>query len=305
MNSSATLRQRIDHWVDKRNALILAHNYQPDSIQQLAHCRGDSLALAQSAADSDAEVIVFCGVHFMAESAAVLAPQKQILLPVAEAGCPMADMITPQDVQQLRQEHPGAPVVAYVNTSAAVKATSDICCTSANAVSVVNSLPEEEVILIPDRNLGQYIARHTHKTCHIYQGYCPTHDEVTAAQLEQVQQAHPQAWVLAHPECPPAVLDRAQHVFSTSGILQFVRQQQHQEFIIATERGILCQLQEENPNKAFYFPATPFLCPDMKRMTPADVLAALETLTPRITVPSELAGPARRSLERMLAIPRD
>ncbi|MBN2644563.1 MAG: quinolinate synthase NadA [Desulfuromonadaceae bacterium] len=289
----------------EHDALILAHNYQRDEIQALADITGDSLALSIEAARTDKKVIVFCGVHFMAESAAVLAPDKIVLLPNPEAGCPMADMVTAEGVQAMRSKYPGAPVVAYVNTSAAVKAVSDICCTSANAVQVVRSLPEKEVILIPDRNLGQFIASQVDKLCHLWPGYCPIHDELLAKQVAICRSAHPQALCLAHPECHPDVLSQADKILSTGGMLDYVRKSCHPQFIIATERGILFKLQEENPDKEFIFPDYEFICHDMKRVTLDHVQRCLETLQPRITVPEEVSRGARQALEKMLAIPRD
>ncbi|SDE59615.1 quinolinate synthase NadA [Desulfuromonas thiophila] len=296
---------RIRQLARQRDALILAHNYQPEVIQQLADITGDSLALSLEAARTSKPVIVFCGVHFMAESAAVLAPQKLVLLPNAQAGCPMADMITPEDVARLRAEHPTAAVVAYVNTSAATKAASDICCTSANAVTVVNSLSEKEVILIPDRNLGRYIASRVDKICHIWDGCCPVHDELPAQALAAVKRQYPQAPVLAHPECTPSVLAQADAILSTGGMLQHVRTAAEQQFIIATERGIAVQLQKDNPAKEFIFPDYPFICEDMKRTSLDDVERCLQLLQPRIRVAEPVCSAARRALERMLAIPRD
>jgi len=289
----------------QRDALILAHNYQCDEIQDIADITGDSLALSIAAAETSKKVIVFCGVHFMAESAAILAPDKIVLLPNAAAGCPMADMVTPESLQQLREQHPGVPVVAYVNTSAATKAISDICCTSANAVKVVASLPDKEVILIPDRNLGSYIASQVDKTCYLWPGCCPVHDQLLAQQVQTSKDAHPEALCLAHPECPPAVLALADKIMSTGGMLEFARTSSHQQFIIATERGILCQLAKDNPEKEFFFPDYAFICKDMKLTTLNDVLNCLKTMQPQIIVPENIRLAARRSLDRMLAIPRD
>lgn len=299
------IKEEILRLAKERDALILAHNYQRDEIQQLADITGDSLALSIAAAQTDKQVIVFCGVHFMAESAAILAPDKIVLLPNADAGCPMADMVTPEKLQKMRDQHPGVPVVAYVNTSAATKALSDICCTSANAVQVVRSLPDPEVILIPDRNLGQYIASRVDKKCYLWPGFCPVHDALAAEQVKQAKAEHPQARCLAHPECPAAVLALADEILSTGGMLESVRNSAHRQFIIATERGILCQLRLENPDKQFFFPDYPFICDDMKRTTLDDLLRCLQQMAPRITVAEEIRVAAHRSLQRMLAIPRD
>jgi quinolinate synthase len=298
-------RQEIRRLAVERDALILAHNYQRDEIQALADTCGDSLGLSQEAARTDRQVIVFCGVHFMAESAAILAPGKTVLIPRADAGCPMADMITAEGVGLMRRRHPGAPVVTYVNSSAAVKAESDICCTSANAVRVVNSLPEDEVILTPDRNLGMYIARHTSKRCHLWDGYCPTHERLTVEGVRQTQADFPEALFMAHPECPPEILDMADHICSTSGMYAYARQSPAKRFIVGTEAGILYRLRLENPGKEFLLPTTRLICPNMKLTSLEDVHQALLTMSPRITVPAETAERARLALDRMLAVPRD
>jgi quinolinate synthase len=301
----AELIREIRQLAAKRDALILAHNYQRDEIQALADICGDSLGLSQEAARTDRQVIVFCGVHFMAESAAILAPEKTVLLPRADAGCPMADMINADGVQLMRERHPGAQVVTYVNSSAAVKAESDICCTSANAVRVVNSLVEAEVILTPDRNLGMYIARHTGKRCHLWDGYCPTHERLTVADVRLAQADFPDALFMAHPECPPEVLDLADHICSTSGMYSYARQNPARRFIVGTEAGILYRLRLENPEKEFILPTTRLICPNMKLTSLDDVRDALLTMSPRITVPPDISARARLALDRMLAVPRD
>jgi len=288
-----------------RDALILAHNYQRDEVQALADICGDSLALSQEAAHTDRQVIVFCGVHFMAESAAILAPDKTVLLPRADAGCPMADMITADGVRLMRDRHPGAPVVTYVNSSAEVKAESDICCTSANAVRVVNSLAETEVILTPDRTRGMYIARNTEKRCHLWDGYCPTHERLTVEDVRAVQADFPDAVFMAHPECPPEVLEMADHICSTSGMYSYARQSPARRFIVGTEAGILYRLRLENPEKEFILPTTRLICPNMKLTSLEDVREALLTMSPRITVPADISARARQALDRMLAVPRD
>jgi quinolinate synthase len=303
--SQSALTREIRELAAERDALILAHNYQRDEIQAVADICGDSLGLSQDAARTDKQVIVFCGVHFMAESAAILAPEKTVLIPRADAGCPMADMITPDGVRLMRERHPGAPVVTYVNSSAAVKAESDICCTSANAVRVVNSLDADEVILTPDRNLAMYIARHTSKRCHWWDGYCPTHDRLTVAEIRQAQSDYPDALFMAHPECPPEILDIADHICSTSGMYVYARQNPAKRFIVGTEAGILYRLRLENPEKEFILPTTRLICPNMKLTSLEDLRDALVTMRPRITVPAEVRERARLALERMLAVPRD
>ena len=290
---------------EERDALILAHNYQRDEIQELAHITGDSLGLSMEAAKTDKSVIVFCGVHFMAESAAILAPEKTVLLPRLDAGCPMADMITPEGLREMKAKYPGVPVVTYVNSSADVKAESDICCTSANAVKVVASLDEPEVILAPDRNLGRYIADQVDKVCHFWDGYCPTHDRFTVADVEAVKADYPDAIFMAHPECPPEILELADHICSTSGMYTYAQENPAKQFIVGTEAGILYRLRKENPNKEFILPTTRLICPNMKLTSLEDVLLSLQNMSPQVTVPEDVRGPAKVALDRMLAVPRD
>lgn len=304
MNQNEIISE-IHRLADERDALILAHNYQRDEIQEMAHITGDSLALSMEAARTDKPVIVFCGVHFMAESAAILAPEKIVLLPRLDAGCPMADMITPEGLREFKKQHPGVPVVTYVNSSAAVKAESDICCTSANAVKVVASLAEQEVILTPDRNLGRYIAAQVDKTCYFWDGYCPTHERLTPDDVKVAMADYPDALFMAHPECPPEILALADHVCSTSGMYSFARESTAQQFIVGTEAGILYRLRKENPGKDFILPTTRLICPNMKLTSLEDVLKALQTMSPRVTVPEEVRIPAKVTLDRMLAVPRD
>jgi quinolinate synthase len=304
MNQNEIISE-IHRLANERDALILAHNYQRDEVQELAHITGDSLALSMEAAQTDKPVIVFCGVHFMAESAAILAPEKTVLLPRLDAGCPMADMISPNGLRQLKSRHPGVPVVTYVNSSAAVKAESDICCTSANAVKVVASLAEAEVILAPDRNLGQYIAAQVDKTCYFWDGYCPTHERLTVDDVRLAKTDYPDALFLAHPECPPEVLALADHVCSTSGMYSFARENPAQRFIVGTEAGILYRLRKENPEKEFILPTTRLICPNMKLTSLEDILKALQTMSPQVTVPEEIRIPAKVALDRMLNVPRD
>jgi quinolinate synthase len=283
---SGQLKDEIRRLAKERNALIMAHFYQRDEIQEIADVAGDSLAMAIEAAHTDRQVIVLCGVHFMAESAAILAPGKTVLLPRSDAGCPMADMVEVDALRAMKARLPGRPVVTYVNSSAAVKAESDICCTSANAVAVVNSLDAAEVILVPDRNLGRYIAANTDKKCYFWEGYCPHHDQVPE-------------------ECRPQILAMADHVASTSGMIDYVRKSPAKKFILGTEQGILYRLRKENPDKQFIMPNSLLFCKTMKYITLEDVLACLQSMSPRVTVPPETADKARRALERMLAVPRD
>ncbi|NLC71493.1 MAG: quinolinate synthase NadA [Desulfuromonadaceae bacterium] len=304
MNQHQQIIQQIRRLADERDAVILAHNYQPDDIQEIADITGDSLGLSIEAAKTPRKVIVFCGVYFMAESAAILSPEKTVLLPRLDAGCPLADCITPEGLRRMKEQHPGAPVVTYVNSSAAVKAESDICCTSANAVRVVESLVEKEVILAPDRNLGRYIASQTDKVCHLWEGCCPVHDELPLSSLRRAIKENPDAVVLAHPECRPEILALAHHILSTSGMLAYVRKSPAKKFIIATERGLLYQLRRDNPGKEFIIPSSTLICRDMKRTTLEDLRCSLDTMSPVVTVPEEIRLRARRALDRMLAVPR-
>lgn len=299
------LQQEVRQWLVTRKAILLAHNYQPGDIQDIADLTGDSLGLSQAAAKTAAEVIVFCGVHFMAETAAILCPDKLVLLPRLDAGCYMAATITPESLRQRKAELPGVPVVTYVNSSAAVKAESDICCTSANAVRVVNSLPDPEVLMVPDRNLALYTQRHTRKKVHYWQGCCNIHDALTAAEVLACKAEHPQAVFIAHPECRPEVLDLADVVRSTTGMLNFVCQDAGQEYIIGTEMGILHTLRKQNPGKKFYSPSPRLLCPDMKKISLEDILRSLQELQPVVTVPEEIRLQALAAVNRMLAVPRD
>ncbi|HEY5976092.1 MAG TPA: quinolinate synthase NadA [Geobacteraceae bacterium] len=299
------LKQAIRQLLKERNAILLAHNYMRDEVQEIADITGDSLGLSMEAARTDASVIVFCGVHFMAESAAILAPAKTVLLPRLDAGCPMADMVTADGLQELKSRHPGVPVVTYVNSSAAVKAVSDICCTSANAVKVVNSLPDREVIFVPDRNLGRYVARQSEKTFHFWEGYCPTHERLKPEAVQALKKQHPDALFICHPECNPAVVAMADHVCSTSGMYDYCRTSPASRFIVGTEAGILFRLRQESPTKEFILASPALICPNMKLTSLEDILDALETMTPVVTVPEEIRVPAKLALDRMLAIPRD
>ena len=286
----------------ERNALILAHNYQKGEVQDIADMHGDSLALSRKASGTGADVIVFCGVHFMAESAAILSPGKTVLLPAADAGCPMADMITAEQLRAWKKEHPGLPVVSYVNTSAAVKSESDICCTSSNAVEAVNSLPENKILFCPDRNLGHYVQERTGKELVIWPGYCATHARLREDEVLKAKSEHPRALFVAHPECEPEVLEHADHITSTSGMFAYVRESDAAEFIIGTEMGILHGLKKENPGKTFILPSPSLICVNMKRTTLPKVLRSLQENVHVITVPEEIREKAQRALKRMIGI---
>jgi quinolinate synthase len=302
VRDTAAIRNEILRLKEERNACLLVHNYQPAEIQECADITGDSLELSRAAAARDEDVIVFCGVDFMAETAAILSPKKTVLLPAEDACCPMAQMITAEQLKLAKSRHPGAAVVCYVNTTAEVKAESDICCTSSNAVSIVNSLDEEEVIFVPDQNLARYAQRFTEKTILPWEGYCIVHHRITAAQVQEARSLHPDAILLVHPECRPEVIDLADHVASTSGIIRLVCSSDKQEFIIGTEVGILHRINRECPNKTCYPLSDAAICRNMKKTDLAKVRDALATLRPRITVPEDIAARARQAIERMLAV---
>ncbi|NIR48020.1 quinolinate synthase NadA, partial [candidate division KSB1 bacterium] len=278
------ISKQIKKLAKERNALILAHNYQPPEIQDIADFTGDSLELSLSAAQTDADVIVFCGVLFMAQTAAILSPDKTVLLPRMEAGCPLADMITAEDLSGKIKDLGRIPVVTYVNSPASVKAVSTICCTSANALSVVNSLDADEILMVPDRNLAQYTALRTNKTVHYWNGFCPAHESLSAEQVLSAKEAHPQAAFMAHPECRPEVLALADAVLSTSGMLKYAKDSDRKTFIVGTEEGILYPLRRQNPHKTFYSVSDSMICKDMKKIKLVDILVSLENMKLEVTV---------------------
>lgn len=294
------MKATIKRLLKERNAIMLAHNYQPPEIQDLADLCGDSLELSIKAAETDADVILFCGVHFMAETASILSPDKTVLIPRLDAGCPMADMITPDTLQKRISELPPMPVVTYVNSSAAVKALSTICCTSANVIEVINSLDAPELLATPDRNLARYAADHTEKTIHLWEGCCPIHDALTPEDVARAQAEHPRALFLAHPECPPEVVELADVVTSTSGMLRFVKASSHNEFIIGTEEGILHPLRKQNPGKTFYPASAKMICSDMKKITLEDVCSSLEEMKHVVKIPEEIRIPALSAVQKMV-----
>ncbi len=295
-----TLQQEIMALKEQRKAVILAHNYQRPEVQDLADFVGDSLELARMAQQTAAENIIFCGVHFMAESAAILNPERTVVLAEREAGCPMADMVDAESLRRFKQEHPGVPVVTYVNSSAEVKAESDICCTSANAVRIVESVEAAEVIFTPDANLADYVARSTSKKIIPWRGFCVTHLRAKASDVAAARRAHPGAVVVAHPECRPEVVQAADHVASTTGMLRIVTESPAKEFIVGTEMGLLYRMEQTCPEKRFFLLHGGMICPNMKLTTAPSVLRALRDLEPRITVEEETAQLARRALSRML-----
>ena len=297
------LANKIKQLKDRRKAVILAHNYQPGEIQDLADFTGDSLGLSIKASQTDAATIVFCGVLFMAETAATLSPEKTVLLPEKTAGCPMADMITAEQLRQLKQEHPDALVVCYVNSSAEVKAESDYCCTSANAVEVVNSLPENmQIIFVPDQHLGQFVADRTGRNLILWPGYCTTHVVITADDIKAARAKYPDAIVMAHPECSEPVKALSDELLSTSQMLKLATQGTAKQYIIATETGIIHSLKKQNPDAEFIPAVNRAICPNMKKITLDKVVASLEEMQYEITVPEAISTRAKKALDRMVEI---
>lgn len=300
---NAPIQRKLKELKEQRNAVILAHNYQPGPIQDIADFTGDSLQLSVQASKTDADVIVFCGVLFMAETAAILSPRKTVLLPELTAGCPMADMIDANQLTELKQQHPDALVVCYVNSTAEVKALSDYCCTSSNALELVRRLPaDKEIIFVPDRNLGSYIIEQTGRSMILWPGYCPTHARILSADVEKARSEHPGAVVLAHPECRPEVRQMADWQFSTGQMLKFAKQSQNSEFIIATEEGILHSLKKQNPQKSFFPVSEKAICPNMKKISLEKVVWSLEDMQYRITVDEPMRSQAKLALDRMLEV---
>jgi len=294
---------RIEQLKKERNAVILAHNYQaPEIFHGVADYRGDSLGLAQEGAKTDADVIVLCGVHFMAETAKILSPEKTVLIPDLRAGCSLAESITGADVRRMRARHPGAPVVSYVNTSADVKAESDICCTSSNAVQVVESLGAPKVIFLPDEYLASYVASQTEVQIIPWDGRCEVHERFTAAEVKRYRAATPDLVVIAHPECPPDVLAEADYVGSTSGMARFVQEKKPAKVAMITECSMSDNVAAENPDVEFIRPCN--LCPHMKRISLPGILHSLETLEHRVEVERGIADRARRAVQAMLAVGR-
>ncbi len=296
------MRDRIQQLKLERNAIILAHNYQREEVQDVADRVGDSLELARWAAQSEAEVIVLCGVHFMAESAKILNPTRTVLLPEKAAGCPMAEMIDVEDLRQWKARYPQAKVVCYVNSSAAVKAESDICCTSSNALKVVESLDAQQILFVPDQHLGHWVSRQTSKEIILYPGYCVTHQRLKREHIEAARAAHPGALLVAHPECAEEIVDLADAVLSTSGMLRYVKASPARLFLVGTEAGILHRMRLENPDKVFYSASSALLCPNMKKTHLKSVVLSLERNQYEITVPEEVRVKAKAALDRMLAV---
>lgn len=296
------IADRIARLKKERKAVILAHNYQLGEVQDIADFVGDSLELSQRATQVAGDTIVFCGVTFMAETAKLLNPQRTILIPDPLAGCPMCEMAPVEAVRKRKAELPGVPVVAYVNTSADVKAEVDICCTSANALKVVESVPGDRLLFVPDKNLGHWVQRHTDKEIILWEGHCPTHQRILAQDVVRLRAEHPKAGLMVHPECTPDVVDLADEVLSTGQMLRWARETEVEEIIVGTEVGLIHRLKKESPEKRFYPISMLSTCPNMKRITLEKVAWALEDMQHEIDVPEAIAGKARRSIERMLEV---
>lgn len=302
MSSEKEILENIAILREERRAVILAHNYQRPEIQDIADFVGDSLGLARRAVSADARLIVFCGVHFMAETSAILNTDKVTLLPDAGAGCDLADTITPEGLATLKRLYPGATVVTYVNSPASVKAESDYCCTSGNAVQVVQAIDADEIIFTPDRNLGRYVEKVTGKKLIIWQGCCSVHEDITPQQVLELKRLHPSAAVVAHPECREEVLDLADEAASTSGMFRFAEKTPSDEMIVLTESGMLHPLSKAFPGKKFYFPREEPICRDMKMITLEKVERSLRDMEPRVVVPDDIRARALRAVERMIEI---
>jgi len=297
------LEDKIKELKKKRKAVILVHNYQLPEVQDVADFRGDSLELSRVAAKTDAEVIVFCGVHFMAETASILSPDKKVIVPDILAGCPMANMMNAFDLLKLKKEHPKAVAVGYVNTSAEVKAELDYCCTSTNATTVVNHLKnEEEIIFVPDKYLADYVSKQTGRKLITWNGYCPTHIKILPEDIKREKKFHPFAKVMVHPECLSQVVALADAALSTSQMAKYAKENEATEFIVGTEVGLIYRLKQDNPNKEFYPASERAVCPNMKRTTQEKILWALEELKEEVKVPDDIRQRAKKAIDRMLEI---
>ncbi|MCX5700567.1 MAG: quinolinate synthase NadA [Candidatus Omnitrophica bacterium] len=299
----AGLEEKIAKLKKKRDAIILAHNYQLPEVQDVADFRGDSLELSRIAAKVENKVIVFCGVYFMAETASILSPEKLVIMPDIQAGCPMANMLNAEELKKLKKEHPNAVVVGYVNTSAEVKAELDYCCTSTNAVTVVNALKDkEEIIFVPDKYLGDYVSKKTGRKLITWNGFCPTHIKILPEDVKREKKFHPFAKVIVHPECLPQVVGLADAALSTSQMSKFAKESEATEFIVGTEIGLIYRLKKDNPNKEFYPASERAVCPNMKRTTQEKILWALEELKEEVKVSDEIRLKAKKAIDRMLEI---
>lgn len=297
------IEKKIAQLKEEKNAIILAHYYQTGDIQDVADMVGDSYGLSAKAKDNDADIIVFCGVKFMAESAKILSPQKKVLLPVMEAGCPMAEMVTPKDIAELREKYPEAAIVSYVNSTSEVKAVSDVCVTSSNAVKIVSALPEKQIVFVPDQNLARFVANQLpEKEIIPFNGYCIVHHQVRFDELEEARKHLPDAKLLVHPECGEEVVNAADYVGSTAGIIKHAKESDDKRFIIGTEMGILHVLKRENPDKDFYLLSPKLLCRNMKKTRLEDVYNALENEQHVIELDEDILVKAKKSLDRMLEL---
>jgi quinolinate synthase len=304
-NRDAELIEKILDLKKTRNAVILAHNYQLGEVQDIADFVGDSLELSQNAAKTSVDAIVFCGVHFMAETASILCPEKVVLLPDMNAGCPMANMITAERLRAKKMEHPQALVVCYINSSAEVKAESDICCTSANAAGVIRSLGAREILFVPDQYLGHYISTKTGRKMILWPGFCPTHVRIKPERIKELKGEYPQAKVVVHPECTPEVIALADEVLSTSGICRYAQRDEVREMVVGTEIGIIHRLKKENPGKKFIPVSEQAICPNMKLITLEKVLWSLEEMSPEVKVPEGIRLRAKAAVDKMLKIGRE
>ena len=297
------LNRKIQKLKKQRRAIILAHNYQLPEVQDVADFLGDSLELSRIAAKTDAKVIIFCGVHFMAETASILCPDKKVIMPDINSGCPMANMITASDLKRLKDKYPKAVAVGYVNTSAEVKAELDVCCTSTNAVAVVNALKDKrEIIFVPDKYLADYVSKKSGKKLIPWDGYCPTHVKILPEDIKREKNFHPNAKVVLHPECLPSVIALADQALSTSGMCKFAKSTSYKDIIIGTEAGLIYRLKKENPGKEFYPASERAVCPDMKRTSQEKILWALETLREEVYVPESIRSRARKAIDKMLKV---
>jgi len=301
-NRDAEIVEKISALKKRRNAVILAHNYQLGEVQDIADFVGDSLDLSQRAAETGAGVIVFCGVRFMAETASILCPEKVVLLPDVNSGCLLADTITAEQLRAKKKEHPQAVVVCYVNSPAEVKAESDVCCTSANAVRVVESLDAREILFVPDQYLGHYVSARTGKKMILWPGFCPTHVRIKPERIKELKREYPQAKVVVHPECKPEVITLADEVLSTGGMCKYAQRDEVREMIVGTELGIMHRLRKENPGKRFIPVSEQAICPDMKLITLEKILRSLEEMSPEVKVPEGIRLRAKAAVDRMLKI---
>lgn len=300
MTGDSFLLDRLNELKEEKKAVILAHNYQIEEVQDAADYVGDSFELSKLAAETRAEVIVFCGVHFMAESAKLLAPEKTVILPDFMAGCPLADMADPEGVREMKKKYPQAAVACYINTSAAVKAECDVCVTSSNAVRIIDTYPGQEFIFLPDQNLAHYVSTKTKKRIIPWPGYCITHHRVTGEEAKRARESIPDALMMVHPECKPEVVELADEVLGTGGMIRFAKESPQKKFIVGTELGLIYRLKKENPQKEFYLLSAGMLCPNMKLINLKKVVSSLENLSPSIEVPEGIREKARLTLDRMM-----